>query len=380
MRVPLSFLLLVSLVSLVACDDAGDGGLVVLGDAGGGGGGCPAGTSTCQGDRYLVCVDGRFVEQAVCAAGATCKPGLGCADCDPDQATFCDGADVVACTPDGVRGQVVQTCDDACANGACTGGCAPGNELIYVVDSDDRLHTFDPRTERFALRGRLDCPAGQTWAAFGGGPASPFSMAVDRSGRAWVLYSSGELFWVDTNTLACRRSPFQPGDGGFELFGMSFVSDAPGRPEETLFVAGGRVGQLGGGSLARIDRGAVSITAVGGLPAAEYGAELTGNANAELFAFRPGNASYVALLDKARGGEARRWALPALGNPSAWAFAHWGGRYYVFITVRDARGGEVSRVLRFDPTDGSTQLAVDGTGRRVVGAGVSTCAPVVSNF
>jgi hypothetical protein len=48
--------------------------------------------------------------------------------------------------------------------------------------------------------------------------------------------------------------------------------------------------------------------------------------------------------------------------------------------VRDARGGEVSRVLRFDPTDGSTQLAVDGTGRRVVGAGVSTCAPVVSNF
>jgi hypothetical protein len=52
----------------------------------------------------------------------------------------------------------------------------------------------------------------------------------------------------------------------------------------------------------------------------------------------------------------------------------------VFISEADGLGGVSSRVLRFDPATGRTVVAVEETGRRIVGAGVSTCAPVVSNF
>ncbi len=369
---------------LGACDDGGGGAEpTVLADGGAfaGAGACPANTSTCVGQEYRVCVGGRFVAQATCGADETCVPGTGCAGCDPGMPTFCEADQVIVCGADGRRGGVIETCDKGCANGACVGGCIEGNELIYVVDSDDDLHTFDPRTAQFQRRGRLACPAGAAWRDFGGGAASPFSMAVDRTGHAYVLYTSGELFRVDTQTLACVRTDFTPGDGGFELFGMGFVSDSPGRPEETLFIVGGRADDLGAGVLARVDLSTLRVVPVGPMPAAEYGAELTGNANAELFAYRPGGQSAVARLNRAQGGESMRWDLPQnREQPTAWAFAHWGGRYFVFITTRALGGDDTARVLRFDPNDGSTVTAADDTGRRVVGAGVSTCAPVVSNF
>ncbi len=60
-------------------------------------------------------------------------------------------------------------------------------------------------------------------------------------------------------------------------------------------------------------------------------------------------------------------------SPSAWAFAFWGGRYYVFIEETLAPSTDV---WRLDPSDGSFERVLEDTGYRIVGAGVSTCAPV----
>src|SRR5687768_14194250 len=83
-------------------------------------------------------------------------------------------------------------------NGSNSDGCSEEAKAVYVVDQNNTLSRFDPPTKNFTDLGRLACPA-----SFG---ASPFSMGIDRTAVAWVLYSSGELFRVDTTSLNCTKS------------------------------------------------------------------------------------------------------------------------------------------------------------------------------
>ena len=69
---------------------------------------------------------------------------------------------------------------------------------IYTVDSDGRFAGFEPRTLQFTDLPRLRCPTAST----------PQTMSVARDGTAWVFYSSHELFFVNTENSACRRSGF----------------------------------------------------------------------------------------------------------------------------------------------------------------------------
>jgi hypothetical protein len=213
--------------------------------------------------------------------------------------------------------------------------------------------------------------------------ATPFSMSVDRSGRAWVLYTSGQVFWTDVrNPESCTLSPWAVGTEGFELFGMGFVSVAPDSSAEELFIAGGTAGQLSNhetGRLGVIEPEGLNFSLLGSLSPSEYGPELTGTGEGELFAYFPGlAATKVAVVDKASGGNALEWFLPAVpGTLRAWAFAHWGGRFYIFISFVDPIEGEVSQVHRFDPETGEVNVVLDDIPYVIVGAGVSTCAPTV---
>ncbi|MEP6864549.1 MAG: hypothetical protein ABJE66_28265 [Deltaproteobacteria bacterium] len=67
------------------------------------------------------------------------------------------------------------------------------------------------------------------------------------------------------------------------------------------------------------------------------------------------------------------------GSPLAWAFAFYGGNYYVFL-MKDNSGGifpETSTtVYEVSPT-GQLMSSTPTNTRVIVGAGVSTCAPVV---
>ena len=56
----------------------------------------------------------------------------------------------------------------------------------------------------------------------------------------------------------------------------------------------------------------------------------------------------------------------------AFAFATWGGDFWVFIRTHGM--GHSTDVYRVTSTGHTTRVAVD-TGMDVVGAGVSTCAP-----
>ncbi|MFT3707108.1 MAG: hypothetical protein QM817_05505 [Archangium sp.] len=297
----------------------------------------------------------------------------------------------------GAAGAVCMACagDQVCSAGACVGGdggigfapdanvssdggyddCSAEAKLIYVLDQDRTLLSFDPLKlatsgGAFQTVGRISCPSEPG--------AEPFSMAVDRSATAWIIYDSGELFTVNLRAypLDCVKTVFVP-QYGVAKFGMGFVANQPGSHEETLYISGSELT----GSLATTRFGTLSTTPphqlmlrgiLNGAP------EITGTGDAKLWAFFPNvTPPKVAQLDKTDGGVLNAFEAQALtGRPRAWAFAFWGGDFFLFLE----RDTDLSTQLwRMDGVSGNVTKVMSLDSRHIVGAGVSTCAPVEIN-
>ncbi len=246
-------------------------------------------------------------------------------------------------------------------------GCSAESKLIYVVDEGNVLSTFDPVTKQFNDKGALNCPAS--------GGATPFSMGIDRNAGAYVLFSSGELFKVDTGTLACTPTSWQPGGPSFSLlvFGMGFSTDVAGGTTDSLYIAGGFGPTDPSSALNKLDVNTLSPTPVGTV---QDWPELTGTGDAELWGFFPSEtAPRIAKLDKTNGSAVQTFPLTTLaGMPMAWAFAFFGGDFYVFLMRANENSTTVHQV---DGQTGQITGATPTNTRRIVGAGVSTCAPTV---
>jgi hypothetical protein len=270
------------------------------------------------------------------------------ADVDAGDLDALPGLDVTP-TPDVVRND----CPDAAAT------------LIYVVSETNELYSFFPTDGTFTLIGNLTCPA----------PAgdTPFSMAVNRTGIAYVVFSpSGNLYRVSTATAACAPTPYHSGQAGFSTYGMGFSTDFLG-PTETLYVAGDS-----NGSLASINTTNFALSLIGPFNPAIDGAELTGTGDGRLYAFyakgtlqNPG-PMYIGEIDKAKANVVAETLLPGVDRGGGWAFGYWGGDFYTFTAP--AGQGTPTTVQRFRPSDGSV-TTVANIPQTIVGAGVSTCAP-----
>jgi hypothetical protein len=239
-------------------------------------------------------------------------------------------------------------------------GCGDVGKVIFVVSEENVMLSFDPQTLKFTKLGTLSCPSA----------ASPFSMAVDRKGVAFVLYSDGNIFKVQTSNPAdCQNSGYAPDQKGWNVFGMGWVSDAQGSDQETLFVIDGDGGP---GGLGKINnQGKLQTVADFDSGLQGHSAEVTGRGDGKLFGFfvdAGTSKSSVAEIDRNTAHIISNVAqnLPPI---SAWAFAHWGGSFYLF----NGDSGS-SHVHKFTPGKGTTQVVADA-GYRIVGAGVSTCAP-----
>ena len=238
-------------------------------------------------------------------------------------------------------------------------GCSEAAKLVYVVGSSNELLSFAPATSTFSPVGTINCPAAG---------ATPFSMAVDRSGMAWVLFSDGRLYNVDTATAGCTPTGFVPNQAlGFELFGMGFVADDPGSTAETLFV-----GAYGGQGIGRIDLSNLALTVVGNYDGIFGAAEITGTGDARLYGFFSTANDTVAQIDK-NTAHILDVHYPSVDIGDAWAFAFWGGSFYLFTNPQMFGSSQVDR---YDPQTQTTTTVVPSVGIRIVGAGVSTCAPV----
>jgi hypothetical protein len=155
---------------------------------------------------------------------------------------------------------------------------------------------------------------------------------------------------------------------------MGFVSDAAGSDQETLFIAGGAGADLVNMNpatfLGTFDTSALTVTKKNMLMGRP---ELTGTGDAKLWAFFPDASNpRVTQLDKTNGSELMTFpVMGGAGMPMAWAFAFYGGDYWVFLQKSTDTS---TTVYRIKGSDGSVTIAKQ-PGKTIVGAGVSTCAP-----
>ncbi len=380
---------LVLVLAIAACSAHQNGGNP---DGGGGSGDSCTGTATrCVGNAFQTCMNGMFETQTACSG--ICSDTLGCVECDPASAMTCNGNNVATCNADGTFGTTVTTCGNGqmCTGGACVNTCtADGVDLVYVVDEQNDFMSFDPRKlpgNPFTVIGTLACPTSGPSIQTGNTMVMPFSMSVDRDGVAWVLYTNGQLFKVSLQNAACTAAGNTVDAGGMALFGMGFSTDAVGGDTEKLYLAGGNndaqatprklaYDDTHGGNLVPVASGTISASP------AEFSPELTGTSEAKLYGFFPNLSAvaYVQEISKADGSPVgMKWNLGSSGlggNIRDWAFAQWGGVFYMFVTTTDSGGTPNSTVRAIDRTTGNYTTVLQNLPYLIDGAGVSTCAPV----
>jgi hypothetical protein len=268
-------------------------------------------------------------------------------------------------------------------NGGNGGGggddCSDAAKLVYVIDTDTTLYSFKPNQtdvtkSTFTPVGMLKCDTGGILS-----PYQPFSMSVDRNAVAWVEYGdqfTGKpnlLFSVSTTDASCTSTQFKGGQANFGLFGMGFVSDAAQSSAETLFIAGTEMVGSGSSELGTLDLASFGIK---DLNASLMGnPELTGTGLGDLWGFFPDKSAdkvRISKIDKTSGAESGTIKLGATvaGTGGAWAFAFWGGDFWVFLQKQNEQSTTVYHVTPTGLKDSWTN-----TGKHIVGAGVSTCAP-----
>jgi hypothetical protein len=249
-------------------------------------------------------------------------------------------------------------------------GCSDAAKLVYVVDEQNGLHSFNPATLKFTNIGTLNCPTS-------GGIATPNSMAVDRSGTAWVNFSDNELFKVSTTDATCTATTFNPtNDSSQQRWGMAFSSNSAGSTDETLFVV--PIGNNDKGSpLSQLGLTTLTLSPIGNFTDGLKGeaAELTGTGNGDLYGFVTTQPdATLAKIDKTNGATdiADQVPLTGVNTGAAFAFSFWGGDFWLYTSA----DGFSSQVTQYKASgDKSIAVVVDDTGFGIVGAGVSTCAP-----
>jgi hypothetical protein len=260
----------------------------------------------------------------------------------------------------GIDGSVTNIYQGDCVNASAT--------LVYVVTQENQVFSFDPTSTAFTLLGPLSCPAASG--------ATPFSMAVDRKGIAYVVFTDGELFRVDLASVACSPTSFVPDQQGFLSFGMGFTT-VGGGPGETLYVAAAPQNATSTiSTLATIDTTTFALSVVAPMPNFVFQPELTGSGDGRLFAFSAdsfeGSGSFIAQIDTTTAAVVASTALPSVTQGNGWAFGFWGGDFWMFTaTSQDATSSDVTR---YRPSDGTVEV-VATLPSLIVGAGVSTCAP-----
>ena len=137
-------------------------------------------------------------------------PSVSCARGEDRASAFDDDA---APTPDDAAAPETSTFAETGPNPLEPAECAEETKQIYVLGTDKTLYRFYPDTLKFVRIGIVACPS----------VAGTFSMAIDRRGTAYVEYTDGRLFAVNTSDATCKPTAFQPRQTPLETSRMRYA-------------------------------------------------------------------------------------------------------------------------------------------------------------
>lgn len=251
---------------------------------------------------------------------------------------------------------------------------------IFVVSPENVLYAFDPAALAFTRIGLVNCSTAESAAA----NQQIGSMAVDRSGTAWVnLRPMGETYKVDTKTAACTTTGMRFRSTRYSLMNMGFSSESPTTERlygvshgfQTLYL--GRIDTTQGKVE---DRG--SLVGLVGTVRDRDNMELTGTSDGRLYGlYSPDDLSKpmtLVSIDKTNAEVKKIVDIAGTENRAgqwAYAFSFWGGDFWVYFSGSPNQPSKVIRVKA--ATDKTQAVVVPDVGFRISGAGVSTCAPLV---
>tara|TARA_R110002096_G_scaffold42143_4_gene113590 strand:+ start:2552 stop:3547 length:996 start_codon:yes stop_codon:yes gene_type:complete len=266
--------------------------------------------------------------------------------------------------------------------GMATGRCKDENaKKIFVVTTDlsdkpyeSHLFRFDPTDVSYTHIGELDCPG-----------VLLRTMAVDRDGDGWGSMGDGSLVRINTETANCTDSGMEIEQHSISRYGMGYATLDETESEKLYITATGSdwSGQANQPyrKLAAINTETLLIDLIGDLEApVPANMELTGTGDGRLFGMIldvRNLSNIIVSVDELNADTAETISsktVPLDAN-SGFAFAHWGGDFWLFTEADDGK----ARVAQFDFDTGAivqtvdTNLEVAGS---IVGAGVSTCAPI----
>jgi hypothetical protein len=241
--------------------------------------------------------------------------------------------------------------------------CDPDVLFVYLVTAQTTLLRFDPANTTFETIGALSCPTS----------ATPFSMAVSRSGRAYSVYTSGELFRINVINASCQATDWVPRFSSFETFGMGYALDDDGLGESLYVTDYDLNGDDDSDGLARLDTTTFELQELGPFSSNPGRvAELTSADDGELYGYflNRDTGGTLVRIDKQTAEILEETRLPPPSSPgSALAFAYWNGDFYIFTT-----SGAGTDVTRYRPATGEVGI-IATLAETVVGAGVTTCDP-----
>ncbi|MBI5531139.1 MAG: hypothetical protein HY898_00385 [Deltaproteobacteria bacterium] len=251
---------------------------------------------------------------------------------------------------------------DGGGDGGDTDDCSDNAKKIFVVSEQGDLYLFDPKVDGLAAYqklGALTCDLS----------SSPQTMGVDRSGTAWVFYSSGKLYRVTPvkGNVSCSptdyKHPILSPTGSYTL-GMGFTAKAAGSKEQVLYMLSEDFG------LASIDlANSYAVSMTGGLK--NISGELTGGPDGRLFTYEADNGKLSEVLLDASYSMQLISTLNDIKGANAWSFARYAGVFYIFT----ATGSTPSTCSMYDPDTSTFKIRDSGIGFTAVGAGQSTCVP-----
>ena len=231
----------------------------------------------------------------------------------------------------------------------------PEPAKLILVSTDRRLHSFDPRIPGLAAYheiGKLDCTS----------RGNPAALAVDRSGVAWVLYDTTELFRVSIADASCEPTKYRHPSFDY-LVGMSFTSNGPGSQAEQLYVLSPTFG------LGTVGFPDLLVSKTEHL--ARHGGDLAGGADGRLFVLEWPRAE-LSEVDRSSFALRPLHRFEKVGPMQAFAVARLGGKFHIFTSERQSAP---SKTIIYDPERNTETVRDRNIGFEVVGASPLMTAP-----
>ncbi|UJR37534.1 hypothetical protein I4U23_030236 [Adineta vaga] len=247
---------------------------------------------------------------------------------------------------------------DRISNPTDASGCtSETSKYIYLLDQDSHFFRLHPKTFVITFVGTLNCST----------TAYPYSMAVQRNGKAWTLFTDGNLYTFDVNTVQCQTTSYVSEQEGLILFGMNFAIDKLTNQEKLYLTSDSSNPPY---RLATLDINSLEISIIGYYYDLSARAELTGTNDGRLFGLFEGKPYIIAEINATNGEILSQTAQDMIQYTSDslnFAFASYASNFFLFVG-----DNSFTDIFLFDSST-KTTFKQTRISNGIVGSATSTC-------